>query len=125
MITFLKPGSIRQEDTSSKPFTFNPGLLRLIKDKEELEIPNNMKIDWTDKEDLSKFTITVTPQESSLWRGGSYLFSAYVTPEYPHEPPKFECLTKVLFEFLIFFLKKCEFWGFYIGKKEDYGYLYI
>ena len=100
MIKFLQPGSKRQEDTSSKPLKkINPGLLRLMKDKEELEIPNNMKIDWTDKEDLTKFTITVTPQENSLWRGGNYLFSAYVTPEYPHEPPKFECLTKVLFEF--------------------------
>lgn len=96
MIKFLQPASKRQEDTSAKPVKkINPGLLRLMKDKEELEIPSNMKIEWPDKDDLTKFNITVIPQDSSLWKGGSYIFSAYVTPEYPHEPPKFECLTKV------------------------------
>lgn len=96
MIKFIHPVSKRQEETSSLPVKkINPGLLRLIKDKEELEIPSNMKIDWLDNEDMTKFTITVTPQENSFWRGGKYVFSAFVTPEYPHEPPKFECLTKV------------------------------
>lgn len=96
MIKFIQPTSKRTEDTTSKPVKkISPGLLRLMKDKEELEVPNNMKIDWPDKEDLSKFTLTVIPQENSLWRGGNYIFSAIVGPEYPHEPPKFECLTKV------------------------------
>lgn len=102
MIKFIQPVSKRAEENTNKPVKkISPGLLRLIKDKEELEIPTNMRIDWADKEDLSKFTITVNPQENSLWRGGSYLFSAVVGPEYPHEPPKFECLTKVWFLFLV------------------------
>lgn len=97
MIKFLQPKTNRvEEKTSSNPEKkVSAGLLRLLKDKEELDIPTNMKMEWSNPDDLTQFKIIVYPQESSLWRKGIYIFTALITPEYPYDPPKIECITKV------------------------------
>ena len=99
MIKFLQPKGGRQGDQNqiAPEKKVSAGLLRLLKDKEELDIPSNMKIEWSNPEDLTQFKIIVSPQECSLWKKGSYIFSCLITPEYPYEPPKLECLTKVNF----------------------------
>uniref|UniRef100_A0A7S3E664 NEDD8 carrier protein n=2 Tax=Rhodosorus marinus TaxID=101924 RepID=A0A7S3E664_9RHOD len=71
-----------------------PGLLRLKKDFEELDLPRTMKMNMN-PDDISTFTVDLVPAEGP-WRGGLFVFKFTVnTMSYPHEPPVALCLTQV------------------------------
>ena len=74
-----------------------PGLLRLQKDLEDLDkdLPNNAKLVWPDKAVLTNMELTVWPDNSTLWGGAKYLFTIEVGADYPHQPPKVHCSTKI------------------------------
>ncbi|EAS04160.1 ubiquitin-conjugating enzyme (macronuclear) [Tetrahymena thermophila SB210] len=74
-----------------------PGLLRLQKDLEDLDkdLPNNAKLVWPDKQVLTKMELTVWPDASTYWGGAKYLFTVEVGADYPHQPPKVHCHTKI------------------------------
>ena len=74
----------------------SPALLRVTKEIGELVPLEYVKIDFKDKENLMKFDVYVTPPENSFWSGGKYYFSVELTNDYPHEPPKVHCETKVI-----------------------------
>lgn len=85
------------QSTASNVQKVTPGLLRLQKDLEDLDkdLPNNAKLVWPDKAVLTKMELTVFPDNSTLWGGAKYLFSIEVGADYPHQPPKVLCHTKI------------------------------
>jgi len=71
------------------------GELRLQKDMSELNLGNNMSIEFPDgKDKIMRFEITINPDEG-MYKGGSFVFTFNVPKGYPHDAPKVKCLTKV------------------------------
>jgi ubiquitin-conjugating enzyme E2 M len=71
-----------------------PGEIRIQKELDELELPQQCKIAFPDPNVLMKFHITITPDES-YWKGASYTFCFTVPGMYPHEAPKVKSETKI------------------------------
>lgn len=75
------------------------GELRFRNEQDELngiskDIPQARLIRDSDK-NIMDFKIEYTPDKVSYWNGGRYLFSFHVPENYPFEPPKVHCLTKI------------------------------
>lgn len=69
--------------------------LRLQKDLGELELDgSSATLEIPDKENLREFSITLRPVEG-FYKGGTFHFQISVPAQYPHEPPKALCLTKI------------------------------
>lgn len=88
------------EESKSQPTTQNrisPGLNRLKKDMEELDLPENVKLEIPNKADPGNMIISLKPTKDSLWFHGKYTFTVNVTQEYPYEAPKVNCQEKVFF----------------------------
>jgi len=68
--------------------------LRIQKDINELSLPKTCVIDFPDEDDLLNFKLAIAPDEG-FYRGGKFIFSFKVGPNYPHEPPKVKCETQV------------------------------
>uniref|UniRef100_A0A6M2DTB1 E2 NEDD8-conjugating enzyme n=1 Tax=Xenopsylla cheopis TaxID=163159 RepID=A0A6M2DTB1_XENCH len=68
----------------------------LVKDIQEMEqnMPCTCRIDFTDPDVLSEFTLTVCPDEG-FWQGGKFRFEIVVTEEYNIAPPIVKCATKL------------------------------
>jgi ubiquitin-conjugating enzyme E2 M len=73
----------------------NPAYHRLTKDLSQIDIPKNAVMNFPNKDDITNFEVTVKPEDGSFWYGGTYHFSVSVPNDYPHEPPKIICNTKV------------------------------
>lgn len=74
-----------------------PHEARLMKEMTELSklnLGDAAKIVWPDPDVITKMRVTISP-EKHYWAGASYDFSIEVTSDYPHEPPKVHCDTKV------------------------------
>ena len=92
MMFLFKP-EVQRKGLEEKKIDISPGLLRLQKDMECLDPPENIKISATEiKEQLS---IDISPNKGSLWHGARYNFTATIPYGYPHEPPKILCKTKI------------------------------
>jgi ubiquitin-conjugating enzyme E2 M len=73
-----------------------PGEIRLGKELNELDLPENVVIDFPDENNICSFNINLTViEQSSLWNGATYNFTFTVPGGYPHEPPRVHCNTKV------------------------------
>ena len=72
-------------------------MIRLRKEFAEIDLPSHAKIELENKEDLMNFNVTInlTGEKESLWHRGIYQFKLAVPFNYPHEPPKATCLTKI------------------------------
>ena len=81
--------------TTSDTKKVTPGQLRLSKDIAQIDIPKNATIKFPNKDDITKFEVTVKPEEGSYWYGGTYNFTVSIPDDYPQEPPKITCNTKV------------------------------
>jgi len=68
--------------------------LRISKDLNELELPTSCTIDFPDKDDPLNFRLSISPDQG-FYKGGAFWFSFKVSSNYPHEPPKVHCDTKV------------------------------
>eukprot|EP00095_Tigriopus_kingsejongensis_P001154 snap_masked-scaffold628_size122696-processed-gene-0.19 protein:Tk01154 transcript:snap_masked-scaffold628_size122696-processed-gene-0.19-mRNA-1 annotation:"ubiquitin-conjugating enzyme e2m" len=68
--------------------------LRITKDINELELPKTCRTEFPDPDDLLNFQLVISPDEG-LYRGGRFTFSFKIGPNYPHEPPKTKCLTRI------------------------------
>mmetsp|Transcript_18465 Transcript_18465/g.16085 ORF Transcript_18465/g.16085 Transcript_18465/m.16085 type:complete len:183 (+) Transcript_18465:310-858(+) len=92
-----KKNQNRVEDNKdkSKDPKSNPGYLRLTKDLSQIDIPRNAQMTFPNKDDITRFDVKVKPEEGSFWFGAHYDFSVTVPTDYPHEPPKIECNTKI------------------------------
>jgi len=69
------------------------GELRVQKDIGELNLPKTTQINFPNKDDLTKFDLTIKPDEG-YYVGGKFAFSFEISPNYPHEAPKVHCKTK-------------------------------
>ena len=68
--------------------------LRITKDLNELELPKTCKTEFEDPDDLLNFRLIISPDEG-FYRSGKFVFTFKINPNYPHEPPKVKCATKV------------------------------
>ncbi|XP_022701618.1 NEDD8-conjugating enzyme Ubc12-like isoform X1 [Varroa jacobsoni] len=68
--------------------------LRINKDVNELELPPGCHIDFPDKNDFLNFRLSIAPDEG-FYKGGRFLFIFKVPANYPHDPPKVHCETRV------------------------------
>ncbi|CAB3254753.1 unnamed protein product [Arctia plantaginis] len=68
--------------------------LRITKDLNELNLPKTCSTEFPDPDDLLNFKLIICPDEG-FYRGGRFVFSFKVGPNYPHEPPKVKCETAV------------------------------
>lgn len=82
-------------------------------DLTELDLPSTMTTHFPDPADLLNFTLTITPDEgtvmflstyatvslylyrSGMYKGGAFVFSFVINPNYPHDPPKVKCTQTV------------------------------
>jgi len=89
---------IEEEKSNPAPSSSNkisPGLIRLQKELGSIDIPTNAKLEFKSKGDITNFDVIVRPEEGSYWYGATYTFTVTVPPEYPFEPPKISCNTKI------------------------------
>ncbi|EDQ86109.1 uncharacterized protein MONBRDRAFT_35275 [Monosiga brevicollis MX1] len=68
--------------------------LRATKDHNELQVPSSCKLEFDDPDDLMNFRLILRPTEG-FYRGGRFQFTFNVGRNYPHEPPKVHCDTKI------------------------------
>merc|ERR1719152_125454 len=71
-----------------------PGEIRIQKELDELELPQQCRIAFPDPNMLMRFHITITPDEG-YWKGATYQFVFTVPGMYPHDAPKVKCETKI------------------------------
>jgi len=68
--------------------------LRITKDINELTLPKTCNTEFADPDNLLAFKLIICPDEG-FYKGGRFVFSFKVGQNYPHEPPKVKCDTKV------------------------------
>ncbi|CAF3291587.1 unnamed protein product [Rotaria sp. Silwood2] len=67
------------------------GRLRIMKDFSELAtLPSTCEMTQPDISDFSHFTVTISPDDG-FYKGGRFIFSIVIPPDYPYEPPKIKC----------------------------------
>ena len=74
------------------------GELRLQKEMTDLEkdLGESVKLHYPDKNNIMEFEARINVDDTeSLWYPASYNFSVKVPPNYPHDPPKCICMTKI------------------------------
>ncbi|CAF1186860.1 unnamed protein product [Rotaria sp. Silwood1] len=65
--------------------------LRIMKDFSELAtLPSTCEVTQPDISDFSHFTVTISPDDG-FYKGGRFIFSILISPDYPYEPPKIKC----------------------------------
>lgn len=68
--------------------------IRVQKDLTELDLPETMRTEFPDPNDILNFTLVITPDEG-MYKGGAFQFSFSINTNYPHEPPKVKCTQKI------------------------------
>eukprot|EP00729_Bicosta_minor_P008501 gene8501-30817_t len=73
----------------------DPGLLRVTKDHQELDLPDGCSLHFDNgPDDLCHFRLELIPSEG-LYAKGRFEFTFEISPAYPHTVPKVHCKTKV------------------------------
>jgi ubiquitin-conjugating enzyme E2 M len=68
--------------------------LRAVKDHNELSLPTSCALEFDDPDDLLNFRMIMRPSEG-LYVGGRIVFTFQFNQNYPHDPPKVHCDTKI------------------------------
>jgi len=90
----------RRKKKDAKEAAFEQGgdkggaFLRVQRDINELEVPENVKIDYATKGDLMNFSLTIKPN-MGYWNGGLYEFKFQIPAKYPFEGPRVTCGDKI------------------------------
>ncbi len=74
------------------------GELRLQKEMTDLEkdLDPCVKMTFPDKNNIMEFEVSIKiTDEESLWYPATYKFNIKVPPNYPHDPPRCTCVTKI------------------------------
>eukprot|EP01017_Pseudomicrothorax_dubius_P025522 TRINITY_DN2765_c0_g3_i1.p1 TRINITY_DN2765_c0_g3~~TRINITY_DN2765_c0_g3_i1.p1 ORF type:complete len:183 (+),score=52.37 TRINITY_DN2765_c0_g3_i1:52-600(+) len=73
-----------------------PSVLRVQKDITTLgqDLKDHIKYTF-DPSNLLKMELIITPPKDSLWEGGSYKMILEFPEDYPFNPPKATCMTKI------------------------------
>jgi len=91
MIKLYQAKNSSKDDSNKKTCAAQ---LRINKDVNELELPPGCQIDFPDKNDFLNFRLAISPDQG-FYKGGKFWFTFRVPTNYPHEPPKVHCETKV------------------------------
>ena len=97
MIGLKKKKKEMKEITEDEPTSV--GKLYLIKEMPDIEkeipisVPQARLI--RNKNEIMDFEVEYTPDKASFWYGGKYLFSFHFPDNYPNNPPKVMCKTKI------------------------------
>lgn len=86
------PTSIIHHQPKQKKRT--PAEIRIQKDLTLLEPDDSASIVFNNPDDLTEFTLAVSPT-SGPWNGGVFYFDFSVQQDYPYTPPKVVCSTKI------------------------------
>lgn len=87
----------RKTDAETKdaaPAQKPAGWHRMQSDLHQIDLPDNVKLEMPNKEDVMNFLVTVTPS-AGFWKGATFQFKFAVPDDYPYTPPKITCLDKV------------------------------
>lgn len=68
--------------------------LRLQKDVTELDLPRGIKVSFPNPSDIFRFDLTIIPQEN-YYKGGHFNFQVEINNNFPIEPPKIKCKSKI------------------------------
>eukprot|EP00052_Salpingoeca_macrocollata_P023433 m.205853 g.205853 ORF g.205853 m.205853 type:complete len:177 (-) comp22027_c0_seq1:236-766(-) len=90
----IKLFSLRKEGAETTAKKSTAAQLRAQKDHSELQLPSNCELEFDNADDLLNFRLVMKPTDG-FWAGGRFVFSVKIGPNYPHEPPKVHCDTKV------------------------------
>eukprot|EP00586_Coscinodiscus_wailesii_P006577 CAMPEP_0172492250 /NCGR_PEP_ID=MMETSP1066-20121228/23336_1 /TAXON_ID=671091 /ORGANISM="Coscinodiscus wailesii, Strain CCMP2513" /LENGTH=211 /DNA_ID=CAMNT_0013261759 /DNA_START=54 /DNA_END=689 /DNA_ORIENTATION=+ len=82
------------ESGATKGKKRTPGEIRIQKDIADLDAGSLVTVDFPNPNNLTNFNVSITP-DSGYWQGATYQFSFVVPPNYPHNPPKVHCQTKI------------------------------
>ena len=65
--------------------------------EKEIDLPAHAKLKFPDQYEISKMQLVVdlTKESRSIWKGGIFEFYIEVGEDYPFEPPKCLCKTKI------------------------------
>ncbi|KTW29452.1 NEDD8-conjugating protein UBC12 [Pneumocystis jirovecii RU7] len=80
-------------DTEKKP-KITAAQIRVQKDITELLLPETMKIEFPNPNDLLNFYLIISPDEG-FYKNGSFRFKFNIDTNYPHNPPKVKCVQKI------------------------------
>jgi len=80
-----KPGGARKRSA---------GEIRIQKDITELDTGKAAEAVFPNPNDLTNFNVILSP-DSGCWAGAKFTFNFTIGPNYPHEPPKVLCKTKI------------------------------
>lgn len=103
LINFKKGSSGEDEKKSSDSSSDYPEkkkitVAQIVMNKHisELELPPNVTFYLPDPDDKTRLELIIKPDEDTFWYGGTYTFSVTAPEDYPHNPPKVICNTKVM-----------------------------
>ena len=94
----LKNKKKKMEEITDKE-TQSSGKIYLTKEMPEME--KDLKINVPQArlirkgKEVMNFEVEYTPDQASYWYGGKYLFSFSYPEDFPYEPPKIMCKTKI------------------------------
>ncbi|KAH7974547.1 hypothetical protein HPB49_016513 [Dermacentor silvarum] len=85
-----------QEEEMRRTATGRPSsaMIRVTKDIGELDLPKTCQTVFPSPDDLTNFKVIICPDEG-FYQNGRFVFSVLVGPNYPHEPPRVKCETRV------------------------------
>jgi len=70
--------------------------LRLQKDMQDLDVPDNVKLVFPVKGDIMNFSFVLdVTYDESFWKGGQYEFKFQIPSKYPFEGPRVACTDKI------------------------------
>ncbi|KAJ1652961.1 NEDD8-conjugating protein ubc12 [Dispira simplex] len=72
----------------------NPAQIRVQKDVSELDLPSTMTVQFPDPQNLFDFELMISPDEG-FYQRGHFRFRFHIPHNYPHEPPKVQCLPRI------------------------------
>ncbi|ODV93317.1 hypothetical protein PACTADRAFT_51923 [Pachysolen tannophilus NRRL Y-2460] len=71
-----------------------PAMIRVQKDITELSLPPTIKLNFPNPDDLMNFELLILPNEG-FYKNGKFKFTCSINNNFPIEPPKFKCLSKI------------------------------
>jgi ubiquitin-conjugating enzyme E2 M len=94
MLGLLKNKKKEMNEIQDETKKVSPGQLQFQKELPDLYVIPQGKL-ILDKNDIMNFKVIYTPEKDSLWYGGKYEFSFSVSDNYPFNPPRVICNTKI------------------------------
>jgi len=90
----LKQQKAKEAAEGNKKKKTSASILRMQKDMSDMTLPPTCSMDFPDPDDLLNFSVTIKPDEG-YYKNGTFKFVFKIGEDYPHQPPKVKCVTKI------------------------------